>query len=546
MAMMISKFHKLIQSKIVWYIVIAVIVLSFSVFGISTYVMGGSGQARSQSVGEMFGEEISSQQYRQAVQHSQIWYILSTGRQPETREQVSAILEQAWNRLIALHKATEEQMIVSNDEIIQQIQRMPIFMNRQGVFDKRAYDAILRQLGISTAQLENTIREQIALQKLAYRPAQAALISPYELQRAYHLYSDRLVLDYAVFTGDMLDVDVTVSREEAEAFFNQNIEAFRMPAKARVSYVEFAVADYLAQAEVPEGAALQAYNQNLEAFRIENTGDVTVVEYKPFEEVEQEITENLAQFSARRLAVEAATALVADVAPQAQDEAPDFKAAAATAGLTVKTLPAFGPADELRNIDPTAPFKQAALGLSDDVYSSFSDAVVGKDSVYVISLEQRYESFLPSFEAVEAEVTEAASERAVREAEANRLIEIREAVAAALKTGSDFKAAVEPYGVDVLTTEEFDLTSPPGTDYDDALMRASVNVEQGELCQLIPVEGGALLASVAQRTSVDPVIGLPALREELISGLTQVHEQRLFAAWQQQLIEEAELQIDEN
>jgi hypothetical protein len=307
--------------------------------------------------------------------------------------------------------------------------------------------------------------------------------------------------------------------------------------------VEYPVADFVEQAEIPDGAALQFYNQNLDRYRIETTGDVAAVEYKAFEEVEPEITTIIAQFGARRLAVGAATSLVADIAPKAQNESPDFKGAVTAAGLTLKTLPAFGPSDDLKGIDATAPFKQAALGLQNDAYSSFSDAVVGKDSVYVISLEQRYESFLPGFEIVENEVTEAARARAEAEAGATRVMEVRAAIADALKTGSDFKAAVEPYGVDVQTTQEFDLTTPPGTDYDEALMRASVNVEQGELCQIVPVEEGALFAYVSQRTAIDSDIGLPALRDELISGLSGVRERRLTADWQKQLAEEANLQI---
>ena len=544
MAMMISKFHKLIQSKVVWYIVLGVIVIAF--VGFFTPTMGSkSAKKTEQYVGKMFGENITRQAYRQALQSAHIWYILTTGRQPETREQGDALQERAWQQLVMLHKAADEGVIVSDQEVIQQIQRIPIFMGQQGVFDKRAYDAILPQIGISGPQVENTVREQIAIQKLMSGPIQAALISPEELERAYHIYTDRLVFDYAVFPRAILEPEVSVTREEAEAFFAENMEAFRMPAKVRVSYVEYPVADFLMQAEVPEGAALQLYNQNLDAYRVETTGEVSTVEYKPFEDVEAEIAATIAEFSARRLAADAATSLVADIAPKAQNQAPDFQGAAAAAGLTVKTLPAFGLADELPGIDATAPFKQAALGLQDDIYSSFSDAVVGKDSVYVISLEKRYESFLPDFETVEKEATEAARARAAAEAGSARVLEIRDAVAAALKTGSDLKAAVKPYGVKVQTTEEFDLTSPPEAEYSEELMQAGISTPQGELCPIVPAEEGVLFAVVAQRKAVDAEIGLSALRGELISGLSRVRAQRLVADWQEQLIKEANLEIAE-
>ncbi|MBC8207138.1 MAG: SurA N-terminal domain-containing protein [Kiritimatiellales bacterium] len=543
MTMMISKFHKLIQSKVVWYIVLGVIVIAF--VGFFTPTMGNkSAKKKEQYVGKMFGEKISSQKLKASFNHTYLWAILTTGRMPDMNEENSRAMEEgAWQRMVLLHKAADEAVIVSDQEIIQNVQRMPIFMNKQGVFDKRVYDAILAQIGITGQQVENTVREQIAIQKLMYRPIQAALISSEELERAYHMYTDRLVFDYAVFPRAILEPEVTVSREEAEAFFAENMEAFRMPAKVRVSYVEYPVADFLAQADVPEGAALQFYNQNLEAYRIETTGDVSVVEYKAFEDVEDEITAIIAEFSARRLAADTATSLVADIAPKAQNEVPDFKGAATAAGLTVKTLPAFGPDDELSGIDATAPFKQAAFGLQDDIYSSFSDAVVGKESVYVISLEKRYESFLPGFDIVEKEVTKAARARAAAEAGAARVLEIRDAVAAALKNGSDFKTAVKPYGVKVQTTDEFDLTSLSENKYAEQLVQAGVSTPQGELCQIVPVEGGVLFSSVAQRKVVDAEIGLPAIRNELVKGLSNVRAQRLAADWQEQVMKEANVQM---
>jgi len=358
MAMMISKFHKLIQSKVVWYIVLGVIVISF--VGFFTPTMGNkAAKTKEKYMGELFGEKISQQEYRQALQNTHIWYILSSGRMPDmNRETVEMLQQQAWERLAVLHKAAAEKIIISDQEVVQQIQRLPVFMNQNGAFDPAAYKAILSNIGITSAQLEDAAREQIAQYKLMFRPVQAALISPYELNRAYQMYTDRLVLDYAVIPRSQLEQGVSVTREEAEAFFVENMESFRIPSRVRVSYVEYPVADFIEQAEIPEGAALQVYNQNIENYRVENEDEMAPVEYKPFEDVEPEINATLKEYSARRLALEKATELVAEIAPRSPNEKPDFKGAATAAGLKIKTLPAFGPNDELPGIDPTAPFRQ--------------------------------------------------------------------------------------------------------------------------------------------------------------------------------------------
>lgn len=547
MAMMISKFHKLIQSKVVWYIVIGVIVLSFTVFGVSTYVMGGSREPQGQSAGELFGEEVTRQDLRTSFGNLHLWQILTTGQMPQMDERTVRMMEEgAWRRLAVLRKAGQEKIMVTDQEVVQQIQRLPVFMNRNtGGFDKNAYQAVLGQIGVSASQVENLVREQMAVQKMMFRPMQAALISPYELKRAYHMYTDRLILNYAVLPRAQVEKDVSVTQEEAEAFFADNQERFRMPAKVRVSYVEYPVDGFVAQAEVPEDAALQAYNANIDRYRVESTGDVSTVEYKPFEEVEPEIAGILAKNAARRLAMEQANTLVAEIAPKSQGQKPDFNGAAAAAGLTVKSLPAFGPSDELKGIDMTAPFRQAALGLQDDVYSSFSDAIAGQDSVYVISLEQRYESFLPGFDAVEKEAAEAARSRAVSDAVAERAIEIQDALTKALEAGTAFAEAVKPFGLAVETTAEFDVRSELDDPYAEVLVPSCVMVPQGALCEPVPVEDGVLFAAVARRTQTDAELGLPAMREELVSGLSRIRSQRLAADWQDGLIREADLKLND-
>jgi len=540
MAMMISKFHKLIQSKVVWYIILGVIVIAL--VGFFTPSMRSEAKRPAKKVaGELFGEKVFLPEYRRAYQNSYLWYILSSGSMPQITEEMDAALRrEAWRRVVALRKAEMEKIRVDDREVVRRIQQIPAFRGETGAFDNRAYQAILKQLRLSSPQVEGVVREQIVLQKLMIRPAQASLISPAELRRTYHLYTDRFVLDYAVLPREEIEKEVSVSREEAKALFAENAEAFRMPSKVSVSYVEWVVADFVDQVELPEGAVLQAYDQNIERYRIETTNDVAIDEYKPFEEVEAEITEQLKENIARRLASEEATALVSQIAPKAEGDRPDFAGAATATGLTLKTLPAFGPTDTLVGIDEAAPFRPAAARLQDDAYSSFSDAVVGKHSVYVLSLDKRDPSFLPGFEVVEDRVMEAARQQAVAKALSARSAELQTALSASLAEGKGFKEALQPYSIDdIKTTQEFDINTELADDYADILVRLCLDKKAGELCQPVPMEAGILITYVAQRKSTDIDVGLPAIRQELVQNLSQNRARQLAEEWQDALLDEA-------
>ncbi|MCC7299966.1 MAG: SurA N-terminal domain-containing protein [Verrucomicrobia bacterium] len=539
MAMLITRFHKLIQSKVIWYIILGVIVVSFVGFFTPTMRSGGR-QQKVGAAGELFGKKVSRSEYDSAKYNSYVWYILSSGRMLQMTDELNASLRgEAWRRLVVLRKAQAEKIPVTDKEVIQQIQTLPLFCAENGAFDINIYKAVIRQLNLSPRQVEELFREQLTIYKMMYRPMQAALISSQELKKAYQLYTDRFILDYVVIPRAQVEKTVTVSKEAAMALFAQNPEAFRMPPKVRVSYVEFPVSNFLAKAEVPAGAAQEFYNKNIEDYRIANTNGNAEAEYKAFDKVEGAINKQLKQIAARKLAVEKAGEFVVDVAPKAEGKQPDFKAAATASGLKIKTLPAFGLKEELKGIDATAPFCQAAFSLENDPYSSFSDPVAGKDTVYVLSLEQRLASFLPTFDVVADEVTQVARKQAVSKALAERAMEIEQAVAKAMGTGAGFKTAVTPFGLKVQTTAEFDLSTKLKDQYADTLVQICLNVQQGKLCAPAPVETGVLLACVTSRISTDADVGLPAIRQELVEGLSRNRAQRLAAAWQESLLSEA-------
>jgi len=537
MAMMITRFHKLIQSKTVWYIVLGVIVITFVGFFTPTMDSGARRQKEGPA-GELFGKKVSRDEYRRAWHNSYVWYVLSSGRMiPMTDELDETLREEAWRRVAVLRKAQEEKIPVADQEVVRQMHQMPVFSGQNGFFSPEIYRAVLQQIGLTPRQAEELFREQIAIYKLMIRPAQAALISPRELKQAYHLYTDRFVIDYAVVPRAQAEVEV--SREEAMALFAENPQAFRMPAKVRVSYVEFPVSGFIAQAEVPEGAALEAYTRNLENYRVQTDGGEA--EHQGFEQVEAEITEQIRQAVALRMAAEKASEFVVAAAPKADGAQAEFSGAAAAAGLKIKTLPAFGPQDELKGIDPTAPFRRAAFRLENDAYGSFSDAVIGKDTVYVLSLEQHYPSFIPAFDAVEEEAMKAARERAAARALTARARDIQDAAEQALEAGTGLREAVRPFGLRVQTTPEFDLSSELDDPYADTLIRLCLNVQQGGLCEPASVKEGVLLAQVVSRTATDMDIGFAALREELVAGLSRNRAQRLASAWQEALLEKGAL-----
>ncbi|MFA5689367.1 MAG: SurA N-terminal domain-containing protein [Kiritimatiellales bacterium] len=541
MAMMIH-FRKLVQSRVIWYIILGVIVISFVGFFTPSLKFGG----RQQKIyaGKLYGKKITMQEFSNAYSSAYLWQILSSGRMiSQSAEVVEMIRHEAWLRIAALKKAEQEKIAAGNEEIVMNIQRFPLFVNPQtGVFDSGYYRALLQQIGVSPNTVEALFREQLILSKLYFRNTQAALIPPSELSRAYHVYTDLFTVDYAILARAAVENDVAVTRDQAEEFYVLYPEQFRIPERIRVSYIEIPVNSFFGEVELTDEEMLQHYTRNLEQYRADTTNETGAVEYKDFDAVKDKIAAELRAAGARRLAAGRAADLVAEMTPRTDGSEPTFRETVTAAGFEIKTLPPFGATDEVKGIDATSNFRQQALALQPDSYSSYSDPVVGRDFVYIISLGQRYDSFIPSFDVVASDASEKAKAKAVNEALTRRALEIYGTLVTKIAAGETFGAAINEFNLDPVTTPEFSMMS----DLDDpnaaAIMPLCINAQKGEVCEPAPVADGVLIAYIADRKAIDSEVGLTGMREELVHMMENSRAQQLAASWRNALLVEAEFE----
>jgi len=546
MTMMISKFHKIIQSKVVWGIfalLISVAFVSVSVPGSKNRKAAKRDQKAAQLAGRLFGEEVSRIELAHAYQSIRLNYTLQYGPFRITDDIDQILVESAWRRLAMLKKAQQLGMTVSSEQVVSTIQSQPIFQNQQtGQFDSNAYNAALQQIrsiiGMQPKDVENHFAEEALLRKVARIPAQGALVTDEEIQKAFHLYTDKLTVEYAAIPRSLVDV-LEVTEEDAKNYFALNQEEFRMPEKAIVDYVQFAVADHMENVEATDEMVSGFYENNKQRFLKQPAEDApadAAPEYQPLEEVKDSITEQIKQALARKAAADLADELVAELA----DETTNFKEATQKLGLEiVDDTPAFTLTDPVKGIDPTAPFQRAAFALEKDATHYYSDPIVGRDFVYVASLTKKFPAFLPSFDIVREAAFESAKIAATGKAYVEKAEQIREEVMAALKAGTAFADAVSKYNLELKKTEPFDIGTSLEDEFGQQIKGAALLYGQGKLTDLVATPDEYLLAYVAEKTSGDESITLPGMRNELAGNIGNEKAAQLVAAWQDALLEEA-------
>jgi len=551
MAMMISKFHKIIQSKVVWgafAVLISVAFVSVSVPGSRSRSAAKRMRKEAQLAGKMFGEDVSRNEFGRAYQNIYVSYVLMTGRPITITEEIDKLFrEAAWQRIAMLKKAQKLGMSVSSRQTIDMIQSQPLFQNQQtGQFDKNAYTAFIQNFlhrnamtaNMTAKDLESMFAEQVLVEKVSTIPTQGSLVFEDEIKRAFHLYTDMLTVEYASIPRELAEPP-EVGEAEARDYFNSHQEEFRMPEKAIVDYVQFAVADYTNAVEVTDEMVAGFYENNKQRFAKqpeEGADPAAAPEFIPLEEVKGKIAEGIRMQLARTRAADQADELVSALA----DESLTFKKAAEQASLKiVDNTPAFTATDPVKGVDPTAPFQRAAFMLQKDATHYYSDPVVGRDFVYVLSLSKKLDSFLPSFDVVRDDATEAAKLAADEEAFIEKAEEIQKAIQAALEKGTSFADAIAQYKLESKTTEPFNIASTLEDEFGEQIKQAAAYAEQGKTTDLISIPNGFLVAYVAKKVPGDEATALPPMRAELVGNIGRNKANLLVATWREDLLKEA-------
>lgn len=554
MAMLISKFHRLIQSKLVWLAILVIIIFSFVIWG--TQMPSQADMNEASSPGTLNGEAVDAKQFRQMYFNTYLSVIMSVGRQINITPQIDQQLRKAaWQRLGALNQARELGLSASDDEVAMAIQQYEAFQS-EGQFNPNIYKAFAQQflagMGFTERMFEEHVREEIIMQKTRMVLDRSLLVTPTEVARAFNSVSDRFKVDYVIVKPDLVTNSVNVGREEARALFDKDPAAFTLPERVKVQVVRFNDAPFIPQVKVTEDETRAYYDENLGEFEVEDTnslaeaatnllatvGKVT----RPFEDVKQDIANQLIQKAAREKASDQAMNFVVALTPDREGKAPSFTEVAKSLNLTVTEIGPFAAEEELDGVDAGSAFNRAAFELSAGEESYFSNPVEGEEGIYVLGLIERQAERVPTFDEVEKDVLPVARNQALAEALSRKAAEIRDTLDKAIANGQGFGEALVAFGLEPEKTLEFtastDLEDAP---YAEVVTRGVLLSNRGELSELLPAKDAIVIAYVADRMAGDPA-SFGSIRGQLLNTIRRQFGRMSFDAWQEDLLKQANFQ----
>lgn len=536
--LLITKFNKLIRNRVLWAAFAVLISISFVMVG---FASRGCGEAANTAglEGTMFGENISARQFAQARS-----FELGLRGAPEMDDEARhALRKRTWMRLAALHKARQLGITASDVQVARAIQRDPTFAE-QGVFSPARYETIVtRQLQIPLSHFESYVRQDLTLRQLSALIDATVWTPPSEVQERLENLTDMFTVEYVAVTNAAIVAGIEADKYDAQEYFEENEEFFRIPDEIRVRYVSYAVSNLLdrEEANVGELEIQEDYTNRIDQYSVTDTnGNMTVT---PLDEVREEIARSLKWDKAVDLARDAANAFALDLAADEYGRAMPFSQAVKVHKVTAYTTEYFSASTVLTNLGVDLDFNSTAFSLDpNDEEAYFSGAVDGELAVYVIAALDERESRIPSLDEVLEDVLPLAQEVAEREAYHDHANMVRDALVKALEDGESLRDGAATCGLNVATTTPFSVYG--GVSQEDpqaeALARAVVNLMPGDVTDPVETSDGAVIGYVLNREPGD-IASAAAIRPQLHTTLDNYRSGTLFQAWAEELLKEGKL-----
>lgn len=134
-------------------------------------------------------------------------------------------------------------------------------------------DFVQNQFGLSVAQFEKELKDQIAQQKLLSAVSAAATVSDKEIEEQVKKQDTKVKFDYAVLTLDDVKKQIKVTDVELKAFYDQNKQQYvnSIPEKRIGRYILIDTARLADSIPVTQVDLQAFYNQHQDEFRIPET-----------------------------------------------------------------------------------------------------------------------------------------------------------------------------------------------------------------------------------------------------------------------------------
>lgn len=243
------------------YVIVGLISIPFALWGVGEYLGGG----KEKPVAEVDGEKITAGELDRAFSEQRQQLIARSERQitAEMIERMGLkrqVLDQMINERLLLRFIREQGYVVPDGLVAATIRGIPAFQ-RDGEFDREAYERRLARQGMTIEQFENDVRRDLLFNTLDNALVGSAFVTDPEVRGLVALRDQRREIGLVRLDRDAVAAGIAEPDEATlEAYYDAHADAFQRPEQVRLAYVEITPEKLAATQEVSDAALQAAYD----------------------------------------------------------------------------------------------------------------------------------------------------------------------------------------------------------------------------------------------------------------------------------------------
>jgi len=170
---------------------------------------------------------------------------------------------------------------VSDQELRAALQQLPwLYPNGKFVGMQQYQNFVSQQMGISTQEFEDEIRQSLLIQKIQAVVSDGVSVTPAEVREAYNQRYMKAKIQYVVFDPSKFLKAVPVTDKDLQAYFQKNAARYQQKEQRQAQYVLITPDDVRANVNVSDVEMKQYYTSHLEDYRVPDRVKVSHILFK--------------------------------------------------------------------------------------------------------------------------------------------------------------------------------------------------------------------------------------------------------------------------
>jgi len=228
----IYKLKKNIKKRF-WILISILILPGFLLWGSETILI----HRPRNYVGIVFGEKISLAEFQSAIKAIQHQLILQKGEEFLSQKNTIDLSTEAWDRIILLKEVKRRKIKVSDKEVIEFIQSLPLFRSNNK-FDLGLYKQIIYYLfKTDPRSFEEEMRENLMISKLYDELTSDIKLTEEEIEISYRQENEMIAVEYLSIPFKNLEKSVSVDENELYQYYLDHRQEFKKPATYNLQYI---------------------------------------------------------------------------------------------------------------------------------------------------------------------------------------------------------------------------------------------------------------------------------------------------------------------